>query len=171
MITEAHVLRTALQQLVDAVHSSDASAQREALELARDALVGLMPVPAAPSLIVTTSQPVEDAAINGRFVGRYRTSKRYGSFKSNLAARVEAMRGATLRGPCFVTIAPAFARTCREEHNAGLPLGDVDSPVKCILDALKLGGAYVDDSQVAGLLVSKWPRPEHTIVEVAPCAL
>jgi Holliday junction resolvase RusA-like endonuclease len=123
----------------------------------------------APSLIITTSQAIEDAAINGRFVGRYRTSKRYGGFKENFAQRVRDQGAAPLLGPCFVSIAAAFQRTCDQDHNRGLPFGDVDSPVKCILDALKLGGAYIDDSQVCGLLVSKWPRPEQTIVEVTPC--
>lgn len=139
----------------------------------------------APTLRFTTSASISAAAINGRFVavgrGRVVVSKAYREFKANLAALVALQLAASgtppLRGPCIVAIQLPWPRTCREEHNTGIPLGDVDSPVKCILDALRLdpktgmGGAYVDDSQVVSLVVSKWPRPEQLIVEVTPCSL
>lgn len=120
-------------------------------------------------MILTTDMPLGNARINGRFVavgrGHCVTSKTYRGFKEALAGQYS---GPTLRGPVIVSIHEAWDRTCRESHNNGLPLGDVDSPVKCILDALKLGGAYVDDSQVVQLVVAKWPRPEQTIIEVRP---
>lgn len=136
-----------------------------------------------PSLLFTTSQSISDARINGRFVsvgrGRVVTSKAYRGFKENFAARVaETLDGAApLLGPVAVTVHMPWPRTCQQEHNEGIPLGDVDSPLKCILDALKFdpktktGGAFVDDSQVVTLVASKWPRPEQLIVEVTPCTL
>lgn len=130
-------------------------------------------------MIFTTSASVSDARINGRFVSvarnRVVVSKEYRAFKENFAERVraamQASGEATLLGPVAVAVHMPWPRTCREEHNEGIPLGDVDSPLKCILDALKLGGAFVDDSQVVTLVASKWPRPEQLIVEVTPCTL
>ena len=123
------------------------------------------------SLLFTSSAKLSDARINGRFVQGYRLSKAYRGFKENFAARVHDAARPPLLGPCIVSMALPWRRTCREEHNDGLPLGDVDSPVKCVLDALKLGKVFVDDSQVVTLIASKWPRPEQLIVEVTPCEL
>lgn len=130
-------------------------------------------------MIFTTSQHVGDAAINGRFVAvakrRVVISAAYRGFKENFAERVrttmQAEGASTLLGPIAVAVHMPWPRTCQQEHNEGIPLGDVDSPLKCILDALKLGGAFVDDSQVVTLVASKWPRPEQLIVEVTPCTL
>ncbi len=120
-------------------------------------------------MILSTSMPLGNARINGRFVavgrGHCVIGKQYRGFKEALAGQVT---GSPLRGPVIVSIHEHWERTCREAHNNGLPLGDVDSPIKCILDALKLGGAYVDDSQVVQLVVSKWPRPDDTVIEVIP---
>lgn len=126
-------------------------------------------------MIYTSSLSIADAAINGRFVavgrGRMVTSKAYRGFKDNFAAQVRDESRPPLHGPVFVTLQLPYMRTCQQEHNIGIPFGDVDSPIKCILDALKLGGAYVDDSQVVGLLATKWPRPEQLICEVLPWAM
>lgn len=172
----------ALRQLVAAVsrvcdwdEGGRVGAALLAAEEVLDAAPPAAPQPAGPSLVFTSSAPIGDARINGRFMavarGRAVTSKAYRAFKENFAARVRDESRPPLIGPCIVSMSLPWDRTCREAHNDGIPFGDVDSPVKCILDALTLGGVFVDDSQVVMLVSSKWPRPEQLIVEVTPCAL
>lgn len=172
----------ALRQLVDAVsrvcdwdEGGRVGAALLAAEEVLDATPPAAPQPAGPSLVFTTSQRIGDARINGRFMaigrGRAVVSKPYRAFKENFAERVRDESRPPLFGPCIVSMALPWEDTCREPHNNGIPLGDVDSPVKCVLDALKLGRVFVDDSQVVALIASKWPRPEQLIVEVTPCAL
>ena len=58
-------------------------------------------------------------------------------------------------GPVTVTITSWWPRVHRTGPAAGMPIGDVDAPVKAVLDALARGGALKDDSQVAIVVASK----------------
>lgn len=178
----------ALRRLVDAVcHVGDwpdGSRVGSAVEAAELALEQA-PTPTGPPMLFSSSLPISAARINGRFVavarGRAVTSKAYRGFKESLAddvaQQLELQQLPPILGPCVVSMQLPWERTCREAHNDGIPLGDVDSPVKCVLDALKFdpktgrGGAFIDDSQVVTLVASKWPRPKNLIVEVIPCTL
>lgn len=119
-------------------------------------------------MIIRTNMPLGLAAINNKFIsvgrGRMVVSDDYKRFKEALAGQVtEAM----LKGPVAVSIAEGWTRTHRTGAAAGLALGDVDSPLKCILDALQLGGAFENDAQVVQLVASKSVDPT-TIIEVIP---
>jgi len=119
-------------------------------------------------MIIRTDMPLGLAAINRRYVsvgrGRMVLSDDYRRFRDALAGQVNE---AALRGPVAVSIAEGWTRTHRTGPAAGLALGDVDSPLKCILDALQLGGAFEDDGQVVSLIAAKSVEPS-TIIEVIP---
>ena len=115
------------------------------------------------TMIIRTTMPLGLAAINRRYVsvgrGRMVLAKEYREFRDALAGQVQ---GSPLAGPLCVTVAEGWLRTNRTGPAAGLALGDIDSPLKCILDALQHGGAFENDSQVVRLIASK---------EVADCTL
>lgn len=119
-------------------------------------------------MIVRTDMPLGQAAINRRYVsvgrGRMVLSDEYRGFRDALAGQVIEPG---LAGPVAVTIAEGWTRTNRTGPAAGLALGDIDSPIKCILDALQLGNAFANDSQVVALMVTKAVQP-ITLIEVVP---
>lgn len=119
-------------------------------------------------MIIRITDPLGLAAINRRYVsvgrGKMVLSKEYRHFRDNLAAQVS---GATLTGPVAVTVAEAWARINRIPEARGIAVGDIDSPLKCILDGLQLGGAFVNDTQVVRLIVSK-EVGDVSLVEVEP---
>ena len=112
--------------------------------------------------------PLGLAAINRRYasVGRGRVvlAQDYRNFRDALAGQI---RGPMLDGPVAVTIAEGWTRTNRTGPAQGLALGDIDSPLKCILDALQLGGAFGNDGQVVSLVVTKAVE-KSTLIEVLP---
>lgn len=120
-------------------------------------------------MIIRTRLPLGLAAINNRYVavgrGKRVLSKEYRGFKAALAGECSLPR--PLDGPLCVTVAEAWARQHRTGPAAGLALGDIDSPLKCILDALKEGGAYHDDAQVVRLIAAK-DIGNETFIEIEP---
>lgn len=118
-------------------------------------------------MIIRTSAALGLAAINRRYVsvgrGRMVLASDYRSFRDNLA---ELCGGRPpIKGPVCVTVAEAWARRHRNGPAAGLALGDIDSPIKCILDGLQLGGVFENDAQVVRLIVAKEVGTE-TFIEV-----
>lgn len=60
-----------------------------------------------------------------------------------------------LEGPLVLDVKVHWKREHQEGPAQGLPMGDVDAPLKGILDALEDAGAYAEDAQVVSVCVSK----------------
>jgi Holliday junction resolvase RusA-like endonuclease len=60
-------------------------------------------------------------------------------------------------GPVRVHLACFMDRTHRKGPAVGLPMGDVDGPIKYVLDSLEKGRLLGDDAQITILHVEKHP--------------
>lgn len=87
-------------------------------------------------------------------------SKAWKSGKATIAnAALEAMgERKPLIGPVRLTVWMWWPREQQVEHAVGIPLGDIDAPLKAIQDGLADGGVYQDDGQITALVV----RKEHS---------
>ena len=88
-----------------------------------------------------------------RKTGRYRTARAV--FGEAVMLQMAAEGLAPLVGPLSVTVRAFWPRTHREGPASGLALGDVEAPLKGVLDALEEGGLFADDAQVLEAKVSK----------------
>lgn len=72
----------------------------------------------------------------------------------------------TLEGPVSVVLRFFW----KDSHKSGpaeeLATGDVDGPVKGVLDSLEAGKVFHDDAQVQSLTVSKHVDPENPRIEI-----
>jgi len=85
-----------------------------------------------------------------------RKTKRHKDARAKLAEAAHLQNpGVQLEGPLAVVIVSYWARQHRQGPAIGLPLGDVDAPVKGILDALGEAGLFGDDAQVVQMHVEK----------------
>lgn len=103
-----------------------------------------------------------EGAINRRFVsvarGRMVTAKRYRSFTAAVAEQAQAaaaVHGRFEQGEVAVAIVEYWPRLHRTHGNAGIAFGDVDAPVKAVLDGLKAGGLLDDDARVVEVHAKK----------------
>lgn len=115
--------------------------------------------------VITTS--LAGAAINRRYVGgRFILSSAYRKAGAQIAKDVRDVYGKKppIDGPIYVQIDLPCLRICRQEFNDGIPFGDIDAPIKCILDALQTAGVFHDDSQITHLVVRKTFDEQTTIV-------
>jgi Holliday junction resolvase RusA-like endonuclease len=118
------------------------------------------------------------AAINRKISGRghklsdaYLSFREYAQYAVTLAKAKAAQGGEALELPVpwkriQVQIVCYWPTCYRKGPRAGIPRGDVDAPVKGILDALEHAGVYTDDAHVCGLLVVKLHDPVQPRVEV-----
>ena len=81
-------------------------------------------------------------------------------------AAADASNGWRFVGPVSVTIAIYFRKLTRTGPADGLPWGDVDAPIKGILDALQHSGVLADDGQVIEVYAIKRRDKERPRVEV-----
>ena len=56
-----------------------------------------------------------------------------------------------LSGPLVLSLREFWPRRHRQGPAVGLALGDVDGPLKGVLDALEDGGVFADDAQIVRL--------------------
>lgn len=127
-----------------------------------------------PALVLTVDMNPGDLSVNSAYragrdrrgVTRVRKSKRYAAAQSLVGetALLELLeRGLDpLRGAVRVRVRCYWA----DAGSTGLGLGDVDNPIKGILDALQAAGVFADDAQVIGVEVEKHVDPERPRVEV-----
>jgi Holliday junction resolvase RusA-like endonuclease len=97
----------------------------------------------------------------------YRSAKAYAA----QCLRVQWAGREPLQGPLSVLIVEEWPRLHRQGPAYGLPLGDLDAPLKGILDALEAAGVVGDDAQVVELRVSKRhskPGRIRVVVEQLP---
>lgn len=77
-----------------------------------------------------------------------------------------------LSGPLVLSLREFWPRQHREGAAVGLALGDVDGPLKGVLDALEEGGVFADDAQIVRLkdvekfIDAKNPRIEVSVREL-----
>lgn len=111
--------------------------------------------------------PLGHAAINGRFKFKHVLSDEYAGFKRDLAKFVASLGLIPLKGAVYLEIYEGWTQTLRKGPAAGLAKGDEDSPIKCIQDALAIGGAFADDAQVTQLYVEK-AVADTTLIRFGP---
>lgn len=111
--------------------------------------------------------PLGHAAINRRFKFRYVLSDEYAAFKRDLSEFVRGLRLEPLKGAVYLEIYEGWDSVLKSGPAKGLAKGDEDAPIKCIQDALKIGGAFGDDAQVTQLYVEKDVRPT-TLIRFGP---
>ena len=95
----------------------------------------------------------------GRWTAQFYSTKRFKRGKARISEVIEHVRdGHSFKGPVVVSISCQWARSRVTGPCAGLAMGDVDGPVKGILDALEESGLIEDDGQVVEIKVRKVPR-------------
>jgi Endodeoxyribonuclease RusA len=104
--------------------------------------------------------PLGHAAINRRYKFRHVLSDEWRQFQKDLAdlARRTMAGRPPLKGEVGLFLDMGWTRERKSGPAKGLAFGDLDAPIKCIMDALAVkkgegGGVYEDDAQVeiAGL--------------------
>jgi len=104
-------------------------------------------------------------------VGRvmfFRCSRHRAAQQLVVTAAMEAMVGrAPVAGRVRVELELLFARLHRTGPARGLAVGDVDGPIKAVLDALEEAGVMADDGQVVEVSARKgWGKPPSLTVTV-----
>lgn len=110
---------------------------------------------------------------NARYAGGMRLSKGYKGFLGSVKAAVIAS-GIPLPLPitCVgVSVTAYWPRQHRQPPLVGIPFGDIDAPLKGLLDGLEKAGVYTDDSCIVALTVhkqydAKQPRLEVELWEI-----
>lgn len=94
--------------------------------------------------------PLGHAAINRRYKFRHVLSDEWVQFQKDLISLVQdTMAGADpLEGEVGLFLDMGWTRTRKSGPAKGLAFGDLDAPLKCIMDGLAKGGLYTDDAQV-----------------------
>lgn len=88
------------------------------------------------------------------------------------AAMLRMVGRPPLSGPLVLSLREFWPRRHREGAAIGLALGDVDGPLKGVLDALEEGDVFADDAQIVRLeriekfVDAKHPRIEVSVVEL-----
>lgn len=105
---------------------------------------------------------------NARYAGGMRLSKGYKSFLDSVKAAVifsEIPR--PLPTSCVgVSVIAYWPRQHRKPPLVGVPFGDIDAPLKGLLDGLEKAGVYTDDSCVIALTVHKQHDAKNPRIEV-----
>ncbi len=124
-------------------------------------------------LAFTISGSPGDGGINGA----YRTGKNGRRFKTSTSRRF-ADRARIAAGNAHVVVGRPKVRVCsvairsywpRRRHLAGctdLAMGDVDAPVKAVLDSLEAAGILEDDALVREVRASKYLDKDNPRIEV-----
>ena len=105
---------------------------------------------------------------NARYAGKMRLSKQYRTFLDGI--RYAALQAKIpLPVPCStvgVSVVAYWPRRHRQSGLEGVPYGDVDAPIKGVLDGLEKAGVYTNDACVLALTVHKKYDAAHPRVEV-----
>ena len=92
---------------------------------------------------------------------------RYAKARAVVAtSAADASDGWQFVGPVSVTIAIYFRKLTRTGPADGLPWGDVDGPIKGILDALQHSGVLADDAQVLEVYAIKFRDKDRPRIEI-----
>lgn len=95
---------------------------------------------------------------------RYRTARAEFGEAVMLKAAAEGLK--PLTGPLSATVVAFWPRTHREGPALGTAVGDVDAPLKGVLDGLEDGGIFADDAQVVQARIEKRIDPHHPRIVV-----
>lgn len=113
---------------------------------------------------LTVLAPPGWCAINRRTAdSSFRLSERYLAFREAVVQEVELAREQgriPVERPAWRAVGIAVSAYWPTQHRkdpelAGLPRGDIDSPLKGVLDALEHAGVYKDDTQIIELVALK----------------
>lgn len=113
-------------------------------------------------------------AINRRIAGAHHLPPRYLAFREAVEQAVEQARDQgtiPVERPAWRALGVAVRSYWPRKHDKdptlrGLALGDVDSPLKGVLDALQHAGVYDDDTRIVELVALKSYDPDCPRVEV-----
>jgi Holliday junction resolvase RusA-like endonuclease len=98
--------------------------------------------------------------------------KEYSTAKALLAERLSIDFSSRFEGPIRIKLHFTFNRMIRKGSAVGLPLGDIDGPIKGIFDALADAEVFQDDAQVVQMEVTKAFAAEPGVeILVAPWAV
>jgi len=123
----------------------------------------------APLLCVVIEGNPGDGAVNrayGTGRGQFHKTAQAKAFARRASKAVRLAIAGPLPGEVFSVVVISYWP--RRRHLAeGLAMGDVDSPLKAVLDALEAGGAFDDDTRVVEVIARKAYDKERPRIEVS----